>query len=380
MYLRNKTILIISPNYWGKMMVSKHHYAIELARRGNLVYFLNPPNLKKKYFELSKIEENLYLIDYKPIFRAKRLSSFIFSFLVKIQANLLIKKIKKPIDIIWSFDSSIYMNLKHFKAKFYIYFIADNADKKVLIKISKSANLIISISDILFESINQFKDKQLLIEHGLPNCFLNIQNFDIQDSKKIRAAFIGNLFKRGLDRKTFKELINENPEIEFYIYGAIKISESNLSGQNTLECLQFVEYLKIKTNVVLKGIVEPEKLSKEMKTYDLFLFVENPMADINRSSNAHKLVEYLSTGKVIVSNHVISYKNKKELIEMVDEMHNENLPALFKKVISNIDYYNGPELQRKRIEYALNNTYEKQIDRIELHLNELNTNESKRIN
>ena len=41
--LRNKTILIISPQAWGKMFLSKHHYAIELAKRGNAVYFLNPP-------------------------------------------------------------------------------------------------------------------------------------------------------------------------------------------------------------------------------------------------------------------------------------------------------------------------------------------------
>jgi hypothetical protein len=42
--LKNKTILVISPNNWGTMHISKHHYAIELARLGNSVYFLNPPN------------------------------------------------------------------------------------------------------------------------------------------------------------------------------------------------------------------------------------------------------------------------------------------------------------------------------------------------
>lgn len=49
----NKTILIISPEPWGKMMISKHHYALELAKLGNEVYFLNPPNnnsIKKKTY------------------------------------------------------------------------------------------------------------------------------------------------------------------------------------------------------------------------------------------------------------------------------------------------------------------------------------------
>ena len=42
--LKNKTILILSPQSWGTMYVAKHHYAIELASRGNTVYFLNPPD------------------------------------------------------------------------------------------------------------------------------------------------------------------------------------------------------------------------------------------------------------------------------------------------------------------------------------------------
>ncbi len=49
-------------------------------------------------------------------------------------------------------------------------------------------------------------------------------------------------------------------------------------------------------------------------------------------------------------------------------MHNENLPDLFKKVINNLEYYNSQELQCKQIEYALNNTYEKQIERIEQYI------------
>ncbi len=55
---------------------------------------------------------------------------------------------------------------------------------------------------------------------------------------------------------------------------------------------------------------------------------------------------------------------------MPDEKHNRSLPHIFQKVISNLDYYNSPELQRKRKEYALDNTYEKQIQRIEKIISE----------
>src|ERR1043165_2973102 len=38
-----KTIVILSTEPWGRMLLSKMHYAIELAELGNDVFFVNPP-------------------------------------------------------------------------------------------------------------------------------------------------------------------------------------------------------------------------------------------------------------------------------------------------------------------------------------------------
>jgi len=40
--LENQTVLLIAPQPWNHIHLSKHHYAIELARRGNAVYYLDP--------------------------------------------------------------------------------------------------------------------------------------------------------------------------------------------------------------------------------------------------------------------------------------------------------------------------------------------------
>jgi hypothetical protein len=81
--LSNKTILIISPQSWGNMFLAKHHYAIELAKHGNEVYFLNPPidKIKKRSINIEKVNNinNLFLINhsigfnYKIKFRFKSL-------------------------------------------------------------------------------------------------------------------------------------------------------------------------------------------------------------------------------------------------------------------------------------------------------------------
>ena len=77
-------------------------------------------------------------------------------------------------------------------------------------------------------------------------------------------------------------------------------------------------------------------------------------------------MEYLSTGKIIISNNISTYKDRPDLIQMVKERtDNHQLPALFKKVISHLEEYNSPKLQSGRIEFALNNSYAKQLDVIE---------------
>jgi hypothetical protein len=52
-------------------------------------------------------------------------------------------------------------------------------------------------------------------------------------------------------------------------------------------------------------------------------------------------------------------------------MDNEDLPSLFKRVIASIQDYNTPELQQKRIQYACQNTYACQVDRINQFLSNI---------
>jgi len=129
--------------------------------------------------------------------------------------------------------------------------------------------------------------------------------------------------------------------------------------------------LELSPNVILKGSTPSKEIANHLADFDVLLVLINSQKDYNKGSNSHKIIEYLSTGKVIVSNHLSTYKNQRELIKMVDEMHNEKLPELFKTVINNLEYYNNPELQRKRIKYALENTYEKQIIRIKQYISKI---------
>ena len=99
MQLINKTIIVISPQSWGNMFLAKHHYAIELAKYGNEVYFLNPPQNQNIKGEVEIVKSNandsLYLINHSLSFSYKIKFKWIglFHFLIKFH----IKKIETTI-------------------------------------------------------------------------------------------------------------------------------------------------------------------------------------------------------------------------------------------------------------------------------------------
>jgi len=70
--MKNKTILLISPEAWGQNHVSKHLYAKYLAQE-NKVFFINPVSSSKKNplgtidCKMETIEPNLIVVDYKNL-------------------------------------------------------------------------------------------------------------------------------------------------------------------------------------------------------------------------------------------------------------------------------------------------------------------------
>ena len=373
-YLKNKVIVIVSPQKWGKMHISKHHYAIELAKRKNIVYFLNPPMRKIiPIIKISKPEgfKSLFIVNYSFFFPYNLRFHFrtLFDKLQRINVKFILKKIKTKIDIVWCFDTNLFSNLSIFNCDMTIYHPVDNITGGNQKQLLKTSDFVFSVSNVIIDDLKKKYDKKeaVFINHGLSEYFINITNKQQVSVKKksISAYFVGNVLLSSLDRNITKKIIEENENINFIFIGSYLYSQSNIVGTKEKGIESFISFLKKHNNVFLKGAMHPEVVAKEIQKADVFLILIDPQKDINKGSNSHKILEYFSTGKAIVANHISTYADKRDLFEMVDEMHNDYLPILFKKVINNLDYYNSPELQKKRIEFALDNTYEKQIERIE---------------
>src|SRR4051812_29755408 len=126
-----KTYLLISPQPWGKMYLSKHNYAIELAESGNKVFFLNPPTYKKfpspLRLNVKQQLPNLFVIDYNlsvPVhimrFKARSVYDFIIHHSLVKQLNRLAR-----FDELWCFEPNIFSSFDSFNAKKKLLFIVD---------------------------------------------------------------------------------------------------------------------------------------------------------------------------------------------------------------------------------------------------------------
>lgn len=369
--------MLISPQDWGTMFLSKHHYAVTLAGKGNLVYFLNPPSLRKfvtaDQIQIEPVEKikNLYLINHYikfPYFLKFKWIG-LFHFLMRFHINKILKNINRPIDIVWSFDLGNLYSFSFFPDCYKIFHPVDEPLNKTAINSAKGANIIFSVTQEILNKYQFYNVQKKLIHHGIASYFLN-RDISNKINNPLRVGISGNFLRSDIDREILLQIIRDNKEIIFECWGAYNNLQSNISGADDAATTNFIKQLQQQENVNLYGAIVPEKLAIELQKVDLFLICYDVQKDQSKGTNYHKVMEYLSTGKPIISNNISTYSNQPDLVMMVKERtDNKKLPDLFKHVVNNIKSYNSAEKQRVRVQFASDNTYNKQIEKIEKYIN-----------
>jgi len=373
MHLTGQVIYIISYENWGRMLMSKHHYAIELARAGNKVYFINHPDRRKKMNKgeinvLPTSYENLYEVKHRlrhPYF-LKFKFRWLFNFLTRLHIRRVINKIGAYPDVVWSFDTGNTIPLKIFsKSKLRILMPVDgpfgHTDE---VRSAEKADVVISVTQRILDVFKGFPLPKLLINHGVADVFMENRCAAL-NGKQLKVGYSGSLIRSDLDIPCFLDIIKGHPEIIFEFWGEHDYKKSNIHLPEDVagDTLAFLDTLHNLPNVILHGPVDPAKLAEGLNKMDALLICYR----IKNDQNHHKVLEYLGTGKVIVSNYMSSYsKEDSDLIYMVNNKEaNDGLPELFNRVISNLDYYNAPELTEKRKKFARQYSYSNNLKRIQ---------------
>jgi hypothetical protein len=367
--LKNKVILLISPQPWGSLYISKNHYAIELAKN-NIVYYLCPqPKIESSSnnVNIKSLEgiDNLYIIEHKLFFPFEIKFHFrsIFRFLMSLQTKRVLKKINRNIDIVWSFDLGNYFPFSFFsKVPVKIFHPVDEPLNSDAINSAKNADIIFSVTNEILEKYSNYKLPKYFVNHGVSESFLNNTNqTEKSKSNHLHVGISGNLRRKDIDREAMLTIVKNHPEIIFDCWGEYQ-ADSHATNKEKLETDFFINSLKSNSNVRLHGLLNPDNLAEAYLHVDAFLICYDVVKDQSKGTNYHKVMEFISTGKIIISNNITTYKDSPHLVQMVESRNNNLLlPELFSTTIENLDYFNATHFQIERKVFAINNSYKNQL-------------------
>ncbi|MFW5892301.1 MAG: glycosyltransferase [Bacteroidota bacterium] len=345
------SIIIISPEKWGINHLSKHHYAMELSRRGNRVWFVNPP-ADKNGIEHVK-EKNLTIISYKPVVRGKnRLPAFLSRQLHKIEIGKIIGITGKP-NIVWSFDPYRFQWLQDFGASKKIYHAVDlhpGAKREWII--AQNADFVFSTGDSLLRKLRKYNPSAHKIPHGL---FVNEDaekpSITLPGRNAIKSTYLGNLYAV-LDFDLIVTMIQQNRDVDFIFIGPDQ--NSNI-GEIGLEAQKLLKR-RHEENVFFTGSVPSAHINAYLEKSDI-LFVCYKQTQIN----SHKLMSYLYAGKTILTTDIEEYRNNGLIIAVGDKT---GFLKKFNEIKQKLRLFNSREHLLQRKAFALQHTYSLLVEKI----------------
>lgn len=373
-HFKDKIIWIISPQRWGKLHVSKHHYATALATQGNKVYFIEPPSLDVAGIRIKKIDgyDNLWVVTYKPFFRGKRfLPAFIYHLLIRKQIAALQKALGGKPDVLWCFQHDLFLNLKWFGAKHSLFHLVDLFPGDKIPPELFTADQCFAVSPSIAKKIKPCGRPVHFINHGLYETFAAFAIQQLQQAQRpvslpVRVGYIGNLMQEAPDREMMMKVIASHPELQFVFWGPYEENkDNNLEGFFFQPVFEFINFLKQAPNVILKGPASPKEMINELPTIDMFwLCWKIGIGKIWDGSNSHKILEYLASGRPVVTHFVETYQDT-SLLFMPSSASNDQYPQVFNKALDAVLHGEDEQKSKERVAFALNNTYHKQLQRIE---------------
>jgi glycosyltransferase involved in cell wall biosynthesis len=353
--MKTKQILIISPEPWKWQHVSKHHYAITLAQRGYKVYFLNPPKALESIKIIETNFENLYEIETPQVFKGLRfLPKVLRVYLESKWLKKLEEKIGSKFDAIWLFENSRFYNMQFAKNKLKIYHQVDSSQNFHIKEAASSADICFCVTDYIKRDLLPYNKKVFKISHGInfskQELFLSKEQLERFTKNSINVAYIGNLDMVYINEQILHSLVLSYPNITFHFVGSYSENGALYKLCKDIE------------NVIWWGRVDSALIPSILEKVDVTLLLYRVEEYREQLANSHKILEYLHSGKVTVATFTDEYKDKRELLEMVN--NSNDYIEKFKEVVENLEVYNAKEKRQERIEFAKSHSYDNQLNKI----------------
>ena len=371
-----QSIVIVSPQPWSDMWVSKHAISWELSKQ-NRVLFVNPSyspmrfllepsntKLRKIIFpRLHRIKNQLIM--FTPwIIPGSRYNKKILIFNEKLivrQLRQILCRLRFKNPILFIFDGKFPFLIGKLGEKMSIYYCVDmffydnplHQDYEHIT--AQKVDLILAISDFHAKRLGVFGKPVFTVPHGyFPEFSQPFVNTKKKSDPKI-IGMVGQLSAR-VDTRLIIHIAESFPEYKVVLVGPTqnlcwtKLTDDDLKNLNNM------------SNIYLVGPQPFRELPKYISQFDVCIVPLKTSLKQVQQSNPYKLLQYLALGKPVVSTAFKSARNLDGLIYVAD--NEEQFIAYVKQALNE----KGDRLKMARMKYAEEYTYDKIITKIANHI------------
>lgn len=374
MYLEEpRTIYLISPQPWDGFKVSKHHYARALAEMGHSVFFIESGVTSKGWgcIEIAETKvPNLRTVRYAGyLFRWLRFRARgVYDALAPAKVRQLVAKIGSRPDIVWDFDNLFqFRSLTLFDPAVKIFHPVDSLLAGWTA--AKYQDLHFSLADEFTNGIDPAKTPTLFVPHGLNPVHAAYARDVAAAPERFRTiterpvvGYVGNLSADGIDWSMIERLVRENPAVTFRLIGPT----GNLTDPRGRE---IANRLKREPNCEMPGMLPIEQVVEQAREIDIWLVCYDIAHRPDAAINTHKVLEYLATGKAVLSNYIGAYEGA-GLLHMPETQSNEDMPSILARILADRARTNAASEMTRRAEFALDHSYGANLDMINRFLTE----------
>jgi hypothetical protein len=260
------------------------------------------------------------------------------------------------IEVIWLFENSRFFDLRFAGPRLKIYHQVDLNQNYHPAIAAQTADICFCTSELIRQRLLRHNERSYFLQHGVDTLVkpINLSNAELDrfSRKCVQAMYVGNLEMAYLDCELISSVVRANPEICFHLVGGFK-----LNGK-------LYRILSGLPNVIWWGKVSSSLIPSLLAHADVLMVCYDSVYHRDQS-NPHKIMEYLASGRTIIATFTEEYRNHPDLLAMSDPGSNVGYPRLFASVVSQLSIYNDPLMMDARIAFAANNTYSKQLERVE---------------
>jgi hypothetical protein len=202
-----------------------------------------------------------------------------------------------------------------------------------------------------------------LINHGLSEEFLNIPQDLPKKYEGINIGLSGNFLFNDIDYPILLQIVAENPNVKFHFYGNNSL-KSNIGADSSQRNFGYLTQIKRNSNCIFHGILGKRELALELNQMDGFLICYDPQKGQSRGSNSHKILEFLSTGKVIFSSYFSFYDGTDLFVMNSNMQSNSALLEYFRQGQNEFKVNNSASSISKRKDFAIQRSYDSNLKKI----------------